>query len=165
MPLVGFESTIPAFERTKTVLALSRVSIARGCRARQCSLLCLAKSMHVASDRAATVIGWNVNIYLFIYLSIHPSIHLWLYSPLLGLSRFFSFLILYVVGRTPWTGNQPVARPLSTHRTIQTQNKRTQTSVLWVGFKPMIPVFEQAKEVHDLYRADTVIGRTLIYSV
>jgi hypothetical protein len=40
-----------------------------------------------------------------------------LYSPLLGLGRFFSFLILYTVGKTPWTGNQPVARPLPIHRT------------------------------------------------
>jgi hypothetical protein len=30
----------------------------------------------------------------------------------------------YTDGRTPWTGDKPVARPLSTHRTIQTQNKR-----------------------------------------
>jgi hypothetical protein len=43
------------------------------------------------------------------------------------LAAFFSFLILYKVGRTPWTGDQPVARPLHTHRTIQTQNKYTQT--------------------------------------
>jgi hypothetical protein len=33
---------------------------------------------------------------------------------------------IYTVGTTPWTGNQPVARPLPTHRTTQTQNKRTQ---------------------------------------
>jgi hypothetical protein len=46
-------------------------------------------------------------------------------SPLLGFGRFFSFLILYTVGRTPWTGDQPVARSLPTHRTTQTQNKRT----------------------------------------
>jgi hypothetical protein len=37
-------------------------------------------------------------------LSVKVSfIYLWLYSPLLGLGRFFSFLILYTVGRTPWT--------------------------------------------------------------
>jgi hypothetical protein len=42
---------------------------------------------------------------------------LWLYSRLLGLGCFFSFLILYTVGRTPWTEDQPVARPLPTHRT------------------------------------------------
>jgi hypothetical protein len=49
------------------------------------------------------------------------------------------FLNLYTVGRTPWTGDQPVARPLPTRRTTQTQNKRTQTSMPWVGFEPTIP--------------------------
>jgi hypothetical protein len=58
---------------------------------------------------------------------------------------FFSFLILYIVGRTAWTGNQPVARTLPTHRTTKTQNKRIQTSVPSVGFEPMIPAFERAK--------------------
>jgi hypothetical protein len=48
------------------------------------------------------------------------------YSPLLGLDRFFSFFVLYTAGRIPWTGDQSVARPLPTHRTTQTQNKRTQ---------------------------------------
>jgi hypothetical protein len=69
-------------------------------------------------------------------------IYLWLYSPLLDLGRFFSFLILHTVGRTPWTGDQAVARPLPTHRTTQTQNKRTQTSMPWVEFEPTIPAFE-----------------------
>jgi hypothetical protein len=32
---------------------------------------------------------------------------------LLGLGLFFSSLIWYTVGRTPWTGDQPVARPRS----------------------------------------------------
>jgi hypothetical protein len=36
---------------------------------------------------------------------------------LLDLGRFFSFLILYTVGRTPWTKDQPVTRPMPTHRT------------------------------------------------
>jgi hypothetical protein len=40
------------------------------------------------------------------------AIYLWLCSPLLDHGRFFSLLILYTVGRTPWTGDQPVARPL-----------------------------------------------------
>jgi hypothetical protein len=43
------------------------------------------------------------------------TLFLCLYSPLLGLGRSFSFLILYTVGRTPWTGDQPVAGPLPTH--------------------------------------------------
>jgi hypothetical protein len=70
----------------------------------------------------------------------------------------FQFLNPYTVGRTPWTGDQPVARPLPTHRTTQTQNKRTQTSMPRVRFEPTIPVFERAKTVHPLDRAATVIG-------
>jgi hypothetical protein len=54
---------------------------------------------------------------------------------MLGLGLFIISLILYTVGRTLWTGNQPVARPLPTHRTTQTQNKRTQTSMPRVGFE------------------------------
>jgi hypothetical protein len=64
---------------------------------------------------------------------------LWLYSPLLGLGRFLSFLIIYTVGRPPWTGDQPVARPLPTHRATQTQNKRAR-----------FEHFERAKTVHAL---------------
>jgi hypothetical protein len=56
-------------------------------------------------------------LHVHIYLSIYLSIYLWLYSPLLDLGRFFCFLILYKVGRTPWTGDQPVARSLPTHGT------------------------------------------------
>jgi hypothetical protein len=89
----------------------------------------------------------------FIYLSMY----VWLYSPLLCHGRFFSFLILYTVDRSSWTGDQPVARHLPTHITTQTQNKLTQTSMSWVGFEPMILVFERAKTVHALDSAATVI--------
>jgi hypothetical protein len=85
---------------------------------------------------------------------------LWLYSPL-DLGRIFSFLIIYLVGRTPWTGDQSVAKPLPTHRTTQTQNKRTQTSLSRLGFEPTIPVFERAKTVHVLDRSAIVIGACL----
>jgi hypothetical protein len=76
----------------------------------------------------------------------------------LTVAFFFSFLILYTVGKTPCMGDQPVARPLSTHRTTQAQNKRRQTPMPRVGFEPTIPVFERAKTVHALDRAVTVIG-------
>jgi hypothetical protein len=65
---------------------------------------------------------------------------------------------LYTVGGTLWTVDNPVARPLPTHRTIQTQNKRTQTSMPQVGFELTISVFEGTKMVHALDRAATVIG-------
>jgi hypothetical protein len=52
-----------------------------------------------------------INATVVICLSIYGSTIL-----LLDLGRFFSFLILYAVGTTPWTADQPVARPLPTHR-------------------------------------------------
>jgi hypothetical protein len=55
-------------------------------------------------------------------------------------------------------GDQPVARPIHAHRTTQTQDKRTQTSMPRVGFEHTIPAFERAKRVHDIDRAATVIG-------
>jgi hypothetical protein len=66
--------------------------------------------------------------------------------------------IFYTDGRTPWTRDQPVAMPVPTHRTTQTHNKRTQTSMPWVGLEPTIPVSERAKRVHTLDRAAAVIG-------
>jgi hypothetical protein len=82
---------------------------------------------------------------------------------LFDLGHLLSFLIIYTVGRTPSTGVQPVARPLPTHRATQTQNKRTQTPVSWVGFEPTIPAFERAKTVHAVDLAGTVIGIDGVY--
>jgi hypothetical protein len=44
------------------------------------------------------------------------------------------FVMLYPVGRTPW--------PLSTDRTTQTEQTRTQTSMRRVGFEPETRVTE-----------------------
>jgi hypothetical protein len=70
----------------------------------------------------------------------------------------FQFNPIHTVGRTPWTGDQPIVRVLPIHGTTQTQNKHTQTSRPRVGFEPMIPVFERAKTVHALDSAATVIS-------
>jgi hypothetical protein len=96
-----------------------------------------------------------LNIYYHFLTTFLPP--LWLYRPS-DLGRLFSLLILYTVGRTPWTGDQPVSRPLPTHRTTQKHNKRSQTSMPRVGLEPTIPVFERAKTVHALDRGATVIG-------
>jgi hypothetical protein len=85
-------------------------------------------------------------------ISLHGS------TALVELGRFFRFLILYAVGRTPWTGDNPVARQLPTHRTTQTQKKCTQTSVPRVGFEPTIPVFKWTKKIHALDGEAPVIG-------
>jgi hypothetical protein len=65
-------------------------------------------------------------VVVFIHSFIHSFIHQWLYSPSLGPGLISSFVIcFYTHGRTPWTSDQSVARSLPTHRTTQTQNKRT----------------------------------------
>jgi hypothetical protein len=86
------------------------------------------------------------------------------YFLLLPLRSFvlLQFLNPKTIGRTPWTGDQPDARSLPTHRTTQTHNKRTQTSMPWVGFEPTIPVFERPKAFHALGRAATVIGQLML---
>jgi hypothetical protein len=83
----------------------------------------------------------------------------------MDLGRFFSFLIfIQTVGLLRlWIS--PVARPLPTHTTTQTQNKCTQTSMPRLGFEPTTPVFERVKTVHSLDRAPTLIGYCNIYCI
>jgi hypothetical protein len=86
----------------------------------------------------------NSNTYYFsfkgvnLFFNYSVLLSLLLYSPS-ELGLFFSFLILYTVGRTPWTGVQPVAKPLPAHRTTQTQNKRTQISNSAIGIQTNDP--------------------------
>jgi hypothetical protein len=96
---------------------------------------------------------YNLSIYLSIYLSVALQ-PFWTVAD-------FQFLSPYTVGRSPWTGDQPVTRPPPTHRTKQTQNKRAQTSMPRVGFEPIIPAFERAKTVNALDGAATMIGRSV----
>jgi hypothetical protein len=49
--------------------------------------------------------------------------------------RFTSVTRPRTVGRTTWTGDQPIARPLPTHRTTQTQYKCTQDIYALSGFR------------------------------
>jgi hypothetical protein len=66
----------------------------------------------------------------------------------------FSVFWSFTGGRTPWTGDQLVARPLPKHRITQAEkNAHThQTSFPWVGFETTIP----AKTVHASDRWATV---------
>jgi hypothetical protein len=79
-------------------------------------------------------------------------------QPFVGPRPLFQFLNLHTVGRTLLRGDQPVASPLSTCRTTQTQNKRTQTSMPRVGFETTTSMFERAQSVHAVDRAATVMG-------
>jgi hypothetical protein len=89
--------------------------------------------------------------------NLREDVYLWLYRPLLDFGCFFSFLLLYAVCRTPRMGDQ-LLQGRYLHRKIQTKNKRTQTSMPWLGFEPTTPVFEQARTVRALARAVTVIS-------
>jgi hypothetical protein len=53
--------------------------------------------------------------------------------------RFSSFLILYTVGMTPWTGDQPVVRSLPTRQ--QKHRINGQPSMPRMEFEPTIPMF------------------------
>jgi hypothetical protein len=86
------------------------------------------------------------------------SLYLWLDSPSLDLGRFFSFLILFTVGMTPWAGDQSVGSPPHAHRTTQTHNKRSKAFMPQVGFEPTVPEFELVKAVPALDCAATLIG-------
>jgi hypothetical protein len=89
--------------------------------------------------------------------------------PFWSIGLISQFLDHFTDGRTPWTGDQLVARPLPIHRTTQTQKTaRThthththQTSMTWVGFEPTIPASERAKTVHALDRSATETGPQL----
>jgi hypothetical protein len=105
---------------------------------------------------------WNLDIWLFLGMEVifcsisseRPTETLWLHYLLWTLPAFsFSWAYIQSVGLFGW-GNSP----LPTHRTTQTQNKCTHTSMPRVGFELTIPVFERAKTVNALDRAATVIG-------
>jgi hypothetical protein len=96
------------------------------------------------------------------YNFISLSLSLWLYSPC-GPWHLCSYLIhTQSVGLLSW-GDQPTVRLLPTHRTTQTRNKCTQTSMSRVGFEPMIPVSERVKTADALDCTATVTGYTILY--
>jgi hypothetical protein len=101
----------------------------------------------------------GLSLWLFVCLSVYGSTIL-----CLTLASFQFPNPIHTVGRTPRTGNQPITRPLPTHRTTPTQNKRTQTSMPRVGSEPTIPVSERAKTVHALDRAATVTGLCSLFN-
>jgi hypothetical protein len=72
----------------------------------------------------------SLSLSLSLYIYIYIYIYIWLYS-LLDLGRFFSLLVLYTVGSTPWTRDQPVARPLPTHDNTNTINAHRYLCLEW----------------------------------
>jgi hypothetical protein len=113
--------------------------------------------LHVPMREALLCLFYSARFNVLECYLIHSLINQWLYKPLCWAWPALQFRNLYyTVGSTPWTSDQPVARPLPTHSTTQTQNKRTHTSMPWVGFEPAIPAFELVKTIHALDRAATM---------
>jgi hypothetical protein len=112
--------------------------------------------IYLAQERDQWRVLLNTLINLLIHSSmiIQPFVGPW---PLLQFRNHF-----YADGRTPWTSDQPVARPLPKRRTTQTQNKLIHTSMPEVGFEPTIPALERAKTVHALGRPHTNRVKTSI---
>jgi hypothetical protein len=79
-------------------------------------------------------------------------------------SEFFSetYESIWTVGKTPWTGDQPDARPLPTQDNTNTE-KHGHTSMPLAGFEPTIPVFERPKTVRALDRAAIETGHSDSY--
>jgi hypothetical protein len=76
----------------------------------------------VPAETYCEVQDGSVEMLMYSYM---PLLHLFYYNyyyfmslqPFVGTWPLLQFLNLFTVGRTPWTGDQPVARPLPTHRT------------------------------------------------
>jgi hypothetical protein len=72
-------------------------------------------------------------------------------------AHFFSFLILYTVGRTPWTGDHPLqCRNLHTGQHKPRIHAQRHQCLKWES-NPRPPMFEPAKTVRALDSAATVI--------
>jgi hypothetical protein len=95
----------------------------------------------------------SFKIYLSIYLSICLSVCLSMaLQPFVGPWPLFQFLNLFTqtIGLLGRRISPSQGRYLHTQQ--QTQKKRTQTSMPWVGFEPTIPVIERTKTFHALDR-------------
>jgi hypothetical protein len=80
-------------------------------------------------------------------------------QPLWALGAFHS-PDLYTIGGTLWTSVQLVARPLTKHRTAQTQNNHIYTPNIHAlsGIRTHDTASDRAKTVHALDLSATVTG-------
>jgi hypothetical protein len=104
------------------------------------------------------LILWRLTLTPFLYFS--PGKYcsfLIMHTGLFPLKLIWYYESLRTLDRTPWNLINPVARPLLTGRTTQTQKKRGQSSMPRVGFESTILLFERTKRFHASDRAATVI--------
>jgi hypothetical protein len=93
-----------------------------------CETSTVAWTEYVLADRnlLTEMVGRN-----FVFIpDLSTSIYvIWLYSPFVGPWALFQFLNPIHYPYDSLEGDQPVVRPVPTHRTTQTQNKLKQTSM------------------------------------
>jgi hypothetical protein len=72
----------------------------------------------------------------------------------------FQFRDHFTDGRTPWTGDQLVARPLPKHRTTKTENKHTYIPIIHAlcGIQTHNPGFRASEDSTSSDRSATVTG-------
>jgi hypothetical protein len=113
-------------------------------------------SRHNVTSNISTVLQTPTTLINDIYYYYYYFMAL---QPFVGPCPLFQFLDpIYTVGRTPWTGDQPVARPLRTQDNTNTEYKHTRTSMPQAGLEPTIPVSEREKTVNASERTATVTG-------
>jgi hypothetical protein len=79
--------------------------------------------------------------------------------PLWSMGLLSQFPNHFTDGRTPWPGDQLVARHRIKHRETNTRtHAHNQTFMPWVGFDPTILASERAKTLHALDRSATETG-------
>jgi hypothetical protein len=91
---------------------------------------------------------------------------LWLYNTIQALAASMELSVPLTrsrtVGRTPWTGDHLVARPLPVHKHRKTHTRQKHyTFMPTVGFElfePTVPASARAKAVDALDRSATVTG-------
>jgi hypothetical protein len=115
-------------------------------------LFCCEVMMAGRTDLSETLIHEEIRIHTHTH-----TLSLWIYSLLLDLGRFFSFLIY-----TQSEGLLGRRISLSQGRYLHTEQHKhrinTQTSMHRVRFEPTIPALERTKRVNALDRGATRIG-------
>jgi hypothetical protein len=115
--------------------------------------------------------SWLLNLTQAYTLALRKPLSTYGSATLLDHGRFFRFLIFYAVSRTPWTGDQPVARPLPAHR-IDTHrhpclewdsNPRSQCLSERRKFMPQTARPLWPTELMDYWFGETVYWRIYIY--
>jgi hypothetical protein len=86
--------------------------------------LCCSLNIRDQVSHPYRTTGKIIVLYILTYFYYYYYYYYYYYDYYYCCGCFCSFLVLYTVGRIISAGDQPVARPLPTHRRTRTQNER-----------------------------------------